>query len=322
MSSKTTGLENLGFHRGVVTSEPGTLYRPGSRPQYVHLPTSTIEPTPRPNPPQPAVYCLDEASAAVERLGGPDDLADWPVTRLATDPGNISSSSVIMTGTSGDSFDSTNTFLRLCPPSLVQLQRLDQFLIKQTEEIYEECTGFSIKRRFKVSNSTGDQLFMALSNNQGLGTCGGTGSIKMVICDLQGTEVINLFRPSYCLSNLLPLQNRKLEVQASSGSVIGFVQQNWILCHPSFAIKDERGETIFTIEGDNNWSGCFSGSGDFAIISPMGIQVGLISKQWRGLNNDLFIEADSCGITFPLDTPVKMKATLLGAVFLIHQLYF
>lgn len=47
------------------------------------------------------------------------------------------------------------------------------------------------------------------------------------------------------------------------------------------------------------------------------VQVGKISKQWTGLAKEVFTDADNFGISFPVDLDVKMKATLLGAVFLI-----
>lgn len=47
------------------------------------------------------------------------------------------------------------------------------------------------------------------------------------------------------------------------------------------------------------------------------VQVGKISKQWSGLAKEAFTDTDNFGITFPLDLDVRMKATLLGAIFLI-----
>lgn len=62
-------------------------------------------------------------------------------------------------------------------------------------------------------------------------------------------------------------------------------------------------------------------------MSPDGsTQVGKISKQWTGLAKEVFTDSDNFGITFPIDLDVKMKATLLGAVFLIvsmkSEIYF
>lgn len=46
-------------------------------------------------------------------------------------------------------------------------------------------------------------------------------------------------------------------------------------------------------------------------------QVGKISKQWSGLVKETFTDSDNFGITFPMDLDVKMKAVMLGAIFLI-----
>lgn len=47
------------------------------------------------------------------------------------------------------------------------------------------------------------------------------------------------------------------------------------------------------------------------------IQVGKITKQWSGLVQEAFTDADNFAISFPLDLDVKIKAVLLGACFLI-----
>ena len=51
-------------------------------------------------------------------------------------------------------------------------------------------------------------------------------------------------------------------------------------------------------------------------------QIGKISKQWTGLGREYFTDADNFGVNFPMDTPVKHKALLMGAVFLIDFMYF
>jgi hypothetical protein len=48
-----------------------------------------------------------------------------------------------------------------------------------------------------------------------------------------------------------------------------------------------------------------------------GQRVGKISKQWSGLAKEMFTDADNFGISFPMDLDVRIKAVLLGAVFLI-----
>ena len=50
------------------------------------------------------------------------------------------------------------------------------------------------------------------------------------------------------------------------------------------------------------------------------VQVGSITKQWRGLCAEAFTDADNFGLTFPADMEVRTKALLLGALFLIVSL--
>ena len=49
--------------------------------------------------------------------------------------------------------------------------------------------------------------------------------------------------------------------------------------------------------------------------------IGKISKQWSGLIKEFFTDTDNFGIQFPMDLDVKIKAVLLGALFLIVSLF-
>ena len=61
----------------------------------------------------------------------------------------------------------------------------------------------------------------------------------------------------------------------------------------------------------------------FQVLSPDGTtQVGKISKQWSGLLREAFTDADNFGVSFPMDLDVRMKATLLGALFLVDFMFF
>ena len=51
-------------------------------------------------------------------------------------------------------------------------------------------------------------------------------------------------------------------------------------------------------------------------------QIGKISKQWTGLAREAFTDTDNFGVSFPVDLPVKQKAVLIGAVFLIDFMFF
>lgn len=52
------------------------------------------------------------------------------------------------------------------------------------------------------------------------------------------------------------------------------------------------------------------------------LQIGCIRKQWTGLAQEMFSDADNFGVTFPRDMEVKLKATLFAATFLIDFMFY
>lgn len=121
------------------------------------------------------------------------------------------------------------------------------------------------------------------------------------------------FLSSFCS---FPCCLQTMEVSAPPGNVIGRIEQEWSICYPSFAIKNHSNETVLRIEGPIcTFSLC--GDVEFKIVTLNGDEVGKISKQWSGLAREMFTDADFFGINFPMDLDVRMKATMLGACFLI-----
>jgi len=51
-------------------------------------------------------------------------------------------------------------------------------------------------------------------------------------------------------------------------------------------------------------------------------KIGNITKIWTGLGTELFTDADKFEVEFPADANTNAKARLLGALFLINQLFF
>ena len=50
--------------------------------------------------------------------------------------------------------------------------------------------------------------------------------------------------------------------------------------------------------------------------------MGRIVKVWGGLGQEILTDADSFEVEFPDDADSVMKANILGATFLINQLFF
>ena len=60
----------------------------------------------------------------------------------------------------------------------------------------------------------------------------------------------------------------------------------------------------------------------YQVQTPDGQEVGKISKQWSGIGREMVTDSDNFGVTFPQNLDVKVKALLLGAVFLIDFMFF
>jgi len=210
------------------------------------------------------------------------------------------------------------------PPGLEYLAMVDQLLIKQKVEILEAFTGFESANQYKVLNSLGQEVFSAKEDTDCCTRqcCGPTRPFEMKIKDNQGQEVLHLNRPLRCQSCCFPCCLQELEVHSPPGTIIGTVEQQWSIFYPKFIVKDERGEPILKLEGPFCGCECCSDV-DFVVTSVANDQeIGKISKQWSGLGKEVFTDADNFGISFPMDLDVKVKATLLGATFLIDFMYF
>ena len=110
-------------------------------------------------------------------------------------------------------------------------------------------------------------------------------------------------------------------VSSPPGNVIGSVKQNWSICLPSYSIKDDTGKTVLRIEGPFCTFSCCRDV-EFKVMSADGSTlVGKIVKQWSGLAQEAFTDADHFGISFPMDLSVKVKAVLLGACMLIVSIH-
>ena len=60
----------------------------------------------------------------------------------------------------------------------------------------------------------------------------------------------------------------------------------------------------------------------FDVRNLEGGEVGVITKEFSGMAKELFTDADNFSVTFPLDLDARVKATMLGAVFLIDFNFF
>ncbi|KAF5394706.1 Phospholipid scramblase [Paragonimus heterotremus] len=151
----------------------------------------------------------------------------------------------------------------------------------------------------------------------------------MHVEDNSGTEVIRVNRPykyrccGHCCSCSECCLD-ELEVEAPAGHTVGYVKQVYRGCDAYYKIKDAEGTVVLQIRGPSYCRcTCYGEDINFNVLSADGkLEVGRITKQWTNFIQEYFTDADNFGISFPMDLDVKIKATLIGAVFLIDFMFF
>ncbi|XP_070561763.1 phospholipid scramblase 1-like [Ptychodera flava] len=219
-----------------------------------------------------------------------------------------------------------------CPPGLEYLSQVDQLLVHQQVELLEVMTGWETTNKYQVKNSMGQQVYYAFEESEVCmrQCCGPQRGFTMHITDNMQQEVIRVNREFKCCAGCCWCANAdccamEVAVEAPVGTVVGYVRQAQSGWSPKYDILDGNRETILRIQGPCCicQGVCCTWDQEFKVFSKDGMtEVGKVSKQWSGLLKEMMTNADNFGVTFPLDLDVKMKATMLGAVFLIDFMYF
>ncbi|XP_062904903.1 phospholipid scramblase 2-like isoform X2 [Mobula hypostoma] len=211
-----------------------------------------------------------------------------------------------------------------CPPGLEYLTQIDQVLIHQKVELVEALVSFETKNKYVVKNSLGQKIYSAKekSNCCTRNCCGSLRYFHMKLMDNNDREVIHLVRPFKCASCWFPCCLQELEVQSPPGTTIGYVKQTWHPFLPKFSIQNVERATVLRVVGPCFTCNC-CGDVAFEVKPPNESRnIGRISKQWSGILKEALTDTDNFGVQFPMDLDVKMKATLLGACFLIDFMFF
>ncbi|XP_033764118.1 LOW QUALITY PROTEIN: phospholipid scramblase 2-like [Pecten maximus] len=217
-----------------------------------------------------------------------------------------------------------------CPKGLEYLTKLDQLIIKQQMENLEVFTGWEAANKYKILNTNGQQVYFAAEESGMCGRqcCGSSRGFSLHITDNTGQEIIKCVRDFKCCVGLCWLANfdawaHEIAVEAPVGTVVGYVRQERSLWTPHYSIRDASRETVFNIKGPCCVVNGCCWDQDFIVWSKDWTdEVGKISKKWSGFTRELNTEVDNFGINFPMDLDVKLKAVMLGAVFLIDFIFF
>jgi len=209
------------------------------------------------------------------------------------------------------------------PAGLEYLSQIDQLVIKQKVELLEMMTDLETANKYKIKNSMGQDVYSAKEQSGFCmrQCCGPQRGFRMSIKDHTNREVISCKRPFKCFGGC-PCTPHEMTIESPiTGEVLGKVKQNWHLTHPRFTVYDNAGNPVFKMHGP--CCGCnWCSDVNFKVDDMNGTQVGLVQKQWTGILKEAYTDADNFSVSFPIDLDVRLKAVLLGAVFLIDFMYF
>lgn len=219
-----------------------------------------------------------------------------------------------------------------CPPGLEYLTQIDQLLVHQQIELLEVFVNWETSNRYAIKNSVGQQVYFAAEESDTCHRqcCGPGRGFVMHITDNAGQEVIRVNREFKCCAGCNWCAGSDccamvVTVEAPPGNIVGSVKQAQSCLAPKYTIRDASDNVVFLIEGPVCicQGPCCTQDQEFKVFSPdMAHEIGKISKQWSGFVREYFTAADNFGITFPMDLDVKMKANMIGALFLIDFMYF
>ncbi|CAH8540733.1 unnamed protein product [Dicrocoelium dendriticum] len=218
-----------------------------------------------------------------------------------------------------------------CPPGLEYLTQLNQLIIKQKKELLEIVTNIETANKYVCLNTHGQAVYYCEEESEFfIRNClKASHPFVMHIKDSNGVEVIRVRRRYKCLClwqcfSCIDCCQDELEVEAPIGQLVGYVKQVYHGCSIWYDVKDASGHIVLRIHGPSYFHcTCFGEDIDFKVLSVDNTtEVGLIKKQWTNIIQELYTDADTFGVSFPMDLHVNMKATLIGAVFLIDFMFF
>ncbi|KAJ8048515.1 Phospholipid scramblase 2 [Holothuria leucospilota] len=218
-----------------------------------------------------------------------------------------------------------------CPPDLEYLTHLDQILIHQQVELIEVFTGWETENKYQIKNALGQQIYFAAEESELCMRlcCKSRRGFMMHIIDNLNQEVMRVVRPFQCCAGCCWCADScdhcalTISVETPGGEQIGHVRQRGSRWKPHFDILDSSYEPVLKIRGPCFRTPCCIEDVNFQLMTyDESQQIGKISKQWAGITKEWFTKADNFGITFPQDLDVKVKGTLLGALFLIDFMFY
>ena len=198
------------------------------------------------------------------------------------------------------------------------LQHTDRVFVRQHVEHFEALTGWEGENRYDVLSADGTLMFRAQerSNVCCRQMCKSRRTFTMTLTNAAtGAAFIRIERPLRCFFSSVDVHSAGCD---EASHLLGRVQRTFALFSRCFNVVGPTGAVLFTITSPmfEPWNFYLRDArGD-------GAQIGRICKEWSGLAQELFTDADNFGIEWSSSVAESEKALLLGAVFLIDFQFF
>jgi hypothetical protein len=217
--------------------------------------------------------------------------------------------------------------------------------VKQTTKgwLMELCLGCDANTEFKIAtmqNKKEDIMYATEDTSCCIRACCGS-SRPFVITVSEGGQKGGKVHSLYDRPCAFPLASAKcccfqqIEVKAANGAPIGMVIEDCWYCVPSFRVEDVDRALQYNLHQptcccgmcvDCCSEGCCNWRVPFNIYEPgkhaKGEEVGQVVKAYSGIGEELFTDADKFELRFPPNADAQTKSRLLGATFLINQIFF
>ncbi|XP_061172756.1 phospholipid scramblase 1-like [Saccostrea echinata] len=218
------------------------------------------------------------------------------------------------------------------PQGLEYLSALDQIIVKQRVELLEVITGFETKNKYDVLNSVGQQCYFAQEESECCHRicCGSNREYVIHISDNMGQEVMRVRHDFVCCVGCCWCATDsscgyEVQIEAPVGNIIGYAKQQTSKWKPHFRVFDANRQPLYVVRGPccGCQAICCTDDVNFPVSDLTETNVlGRIFKRWAGCGRESFTDADTFGVSFPIDMAVTSKALLFGTVFLVDFLYY
>ena len=193
---------------------------------------------------------------------------------------------------------------------LERLSTADQLMVRQQVERWEAFTGFEQANNYSVLDGLGNPVCAASeeSNVFARQFLKSMRPMTLHIATSDGQPFLTVTKPFrffFC----------EVQIHDAGGMLLGTVTRRWSLVNRKYTVVDATGGREYEIFGP------FFRPWTFQVLDGE-VQIGTIRKQWSGLLKEMFTDADVFGIEFAREASSRLKAVLLGAVFLVDFMHF